>query len=212
FFLIALAVHGYEPVSLKYFRIEPDGAVHYLTWKEIAAEESKNAKLLHSGWTSPDFSEAFSNSELTFKKHGETATKVHRHMAENLDDTHFGKEVGLQKWLESKGRVVAMTKAASYLLWRDDFGKIRQYLLDHMDFMVSDSTGIPPEFATKAGFVQETYGKFDVSFLGAKKEYNDEFRKLWKDNPKKDLKFRYGYIDGMGNFHMVITKKPAAKG
>ena len=58
------------------------------------------------------------------------------------------------------------TKAASYLLWRDDFSVIRDYLLGNMDFMVSDSTGAPPRFAEKAGFVQDTYGVFAGSFLG----------------------------------------------
>ena len=69
-----------------------------------------------------------------------------------------------------------MTKAASYLLWRDNFSTIRDYLLDNMEFMVSDSTGIPPKFATKAGFVQEAYGKFNESFLGASAELQQGLR------------------------------------
>ena len=60
-----------------------------------------------------------------------------------------------------------MTKAASYLLWRDQFSTIRNFLLEHMEFMVSDSTGIPPVFATKAGFEQTAFGHFKESFLGS---------------------------------------------
>jgi hypothetical protein len=208
FFLIALAVHGYEPVSLRYIKLNPDGTVHGETAEDIAKVEGKEAQLLKSGWTAPDFSEAFDNYEMVFVKKGEdpkTAARVHRHFAENMDDDHFGKDEPLKKYLDAKGHVVAMTKAASYLLWRDNFATIRDWLLSHMEFMVSDSTGIPPKFATAAGFEQHGFGRFQESFLGANPEYNEQFRKVWKKSP--ELPFRYGYIDKSYNYHMLITQK-----
>jgi hypothetical protein len=213
FFLVALAVHGYEPVSLKYFRLEPDGKVHYLTEGEIAAVEKRNARLLHSGWVSPDFSEAFSHAELGFvKKDGLDKTpRLHRHIAFNLDDDHLKADSGLLKHLEGKGKVSAMTKAASYLLWRPSFSMIRNYLLSNMEFMVSDSTGIPPQYAKKAGFIQNTYGHFDSSFLSANTEINKDFRTLWKSEPDRPLPFRYGYIDKAKHYHMLITRRPDAQ-
>lgn len=213
FFLIALAVHGYEPVSLRYFRIEPDGTLAYLSKDDIAAIENKKANLLHSGWVAPDFSEAFSNSELVFAPKGSTdpsTYRVHRHIAANLATKEVAKTPGLFKFLEAKGTIVAMTKAASYLLWRDDFSRIRDYLLQHMVFMISDSTGIPPPLAKKAGFVQETYGTFETSFLPALQAYNDAFKQLWDSQPKRPLPFRYGYLDGSKHFHMLITRKAEA--
>jgi hypothetical protein len=212
FFLIALAVHGYEPISLRYVRAGKGGAIEGLTAEDIAREESTLAPLQRKGWVSPDFSAAFSNAELTFIKKGGDPKKdarVHRHFAANLDDTGFGTDADLQAYLNSKGRVVAMTKAASYLLWRDGFSKIRGYLLDHMDFMVSDSTGVPPGLASKAGFEQQAFGRFDESFLGASPEYNAQFRKLFETAP--ELPFRYGYLDKKLHYHLVVTKKAAAK-
>lgn len=209
FFLIGLAVHGFEPVQLRYLKLNADGTPRYLTQKDLDALESKNAKLLHKDWVSPDFSEAFDNIEMVFVKQGEdpkAQARIHRHFAENLDNDHFGKDEPLKKHLEGKGRIVAMTKAASYLLWRDNFSTIRDYLLAHMEFMVSDSTGIPPEYAKKAGFVQDPYGRFQESFLGANAKINEDFRTLWKHH--KDLDFRYGYIDKSYNYHMLITRKP----
>ena len=166
FFLIALMVHGYEPVSLKYVKTNPDGSLRYLTQTDLDEMEKKEAKLLNKVWVAPDFSEAFDNLELiAVKKGGDPAKNriTHRHFAQNLDDDHFGKDEGMKNYLKARSPIVAMTKAASYLLWRDQFSTIRNYLLDNMVFMVSDSTGIPPRFATKAGFVQETYGKFNES-------------------------------------------------
>ena len=205
FFLIGLAVHGYEPAHMRYVKPNADGTLRGLTKTELESLENKEAQLLHKSWVPPDFSQAFDNVELTFVKKGETAQKVHRHFAENLDDDHFGKDEPLKAYLEARGRVVAMTKAASYLLWRDNFSTIRNFLLSHMEFMVSDSTGIPPKFATKAGFVQQAYGRFAESFLNANAAYNEDFRKLWSS--AKPLPFRYGYLDKNLSKHMLVTQK-----
>ncbi|MCA3011160.1 MAG: hypothetical protein INH41_02045 [Myxococcaceae bacterium] len=212
FFLIGLAVHGFEPVSLRYVKANADGSLRALTATDLSASEVKQAKLLHQAWMSPDFSEAFDNLELVFVKKGadpKTQARVHRHFAQNLSDTNFGQDTGMRKYLEQKGRIVAMTKAASYLLWRDHFSVIRDYLLAHMEFMVSDSTGIPPRFAKAAGFEQQAFGRFTESFLGANPQYNEDFRALWKT--AKPLAFRYGYLDKQLSKHMLVTRRaPAA--
>jgi hypothetical protein len=163
---------------------------------------------------------AFSNSELTFVRPGEdpaTAARVHRHIAWDLSDAAVAK-TGIIAHLDAKGPVAAMTKAASYLLWRDDFSRVRKYLLGHMTVMFSDSTGIPPHWARPAGFVQETWGRFEVSFLEASPEINQEFRELWSSQPVRALPFRYGYIDGVkdgekpaGRYHLLVTRKAAGK-
>jgi hypothetical protein len=208
FFLMGLAAHGYEPVQLRYLKLAADGSPRYLDADTLASQEKTEASLLHNSWVSPDFSVAFDNLELVYVKKGEdpkTHARVHRHFAQNLDDEHFGKDVPMQAYLNSRQHIVAMTKAASYLLWRDNFATIRNYLLEHMEFMVSDSTGIPPKFAKKAGFVQDTYGRFAESFLGANEKYNEDFRTLWKS--AKPLSFRYGYLDKNLSRHMLVTRK-----
>lgn len=205
FFLLGLAAHGYEPVALRYVKPTADGSLRGLTKTELESLELKEAKLLHRSWVSPDFSEAFDNLELTFVKKGDTAQKIHRHFAENLDDNHFGKDEPLKAYLETRGPIVAMTKAASYLLWRDNFSIIRAFLLGHMQFMVSDSTGIPVKFAKKAGFEQQAFGQFEESFLNANASYNEDFRQLWAK--AKPLPFRYGYLDKNLSKHMLVTQK-----
>jgi hypothetical protein len=211
FFVVGLAAHGYEPVSLRYFRLEQGGGIHYLTTEEIAADEKTKAQRLNKVWASPEFSVSFSNSELTFRPKGkEGPLRVHRHIAANLSDGNLGKDPSVIKHLEAKGKVSAMTKAASYLLWAEGFSKIKNYLLGHMAFMFSDSTGIPPSDATRAGFEMETYGKFTGPFLAARVQVADEFRKLWAGQPYRELDFRYGYPDASGQHHLLITR-PKAK-
>jgi hypothetical protein len=208
FFLVALRAHGYEPVGLRYFRLEPTGKVHYLSTEEIAAEGGKRARKLSSVWVSPDFAEDFSNSELVFRKTGDkdAPLHVHRHIAANLADSHLRTDPSVLLHLDAKGRIAAMTKAASYLLWAEGFSLIRKYLVEHMAFMVSDSTGLPPSVAAQAGFTMETYGHFEGPYLAARKSVAEEYKKLWSEQPARDLPFRYGYPDSSRSNHLVITK------
>jgi hypothetical protein len=210
FFLVALAVYDLEPVSLKYFRIERDGSLHYLSKEEIALVEKKIAKRRKGSWTSPDFSEAFANSEIAFRPRSGGPTHLHRHIGANLSDDALARDPSLLRHLERVGRVSAMTKAASYCLWNPSFTKIRDYLLKNADFMVSDSTGIPPEFVKKAGFVMDTYGSFQGSFLDASPLYNEEFRKLWASEPHRKLPFRYGYLDASHSYHLIVMRRAAS--
>ena len=62
--------------------------------------------------------------------------------------------------LRMKGKVSVMTKAASFLLWYEDFTKIRAHLLGSIAWMISDASGIPPSHATAAGYEQIAYGEF----------------------------------------------------
>lgn len=150
---------------------------------------------------------SFSNSELVFRPRGkEGPLHVHRHVAANLSDDNLRKDPSVVKHLEAKGTVSAMTKAASYLLWAEGFSKIRNYLLGHMAFMFSDSTGIPPSDAARAGFEMETYGRFSGPFLVARAQVAEEFKKLWAGQPYRELNFRYGYPDKAGQNHLLITR------
>lgn len=208
FFLVALAIHGQQPVGLRYFEVENNGTLHFLTAEEMARLESKTAKPRKGSWTRPDFSEAFSNAELTFRPAGgEGPVRVHRHIAANLADGPLTKNPGVLLHLKAKGSFAAMTKAASYLLWRPDFSQIRNLLLDQLALMISDSTGIPPRWAKEAHLTQETYGRFSGSFLDADAGINEQFRALWKSQPYRPLPFRYGYLDSAKTFHMLVTRR-----
>jgi hypothetical protein len=213
FHITGLTAHGYEPVSLKYLMLADDGSIKYLTQADIDALAARKAKKKRASWVDTDFSEAFTHMELTFRKAGDPNAQLvtHRHFAWNLGDNGF-KGSTLEKHLQGKGKIVAMTKAASYLIWTSSFRAIRDYLLANMVWMVSDSTGIEPKAATKAGFVQTTYGTYKGAFLEEASPLVDEqMLELWDKQPKRKLPFRYGYPDSEKHVHLMITAPAPAK-
>lgn len=213
FHLTGMTALGFEPVSLKFFNLDPTGTIHYLTQADIDALAPKKARKIKGGWVDTDFSEAYTNMELSFRKAGDPKAPivVHRHFAANLANNAF-KGSPLEKHLLAKGKVAALTKAASYLIWNDGFSGIRDYLLANMVWMSSDSTGIPPRFAKKAGFSQTTYGTFTGAFLEeADPSTSDAFVKLWASQPRRKLPFRYGYPDFEKHVHLMITQPAEPK-
>ena len=205
--LLGLSTGGYELVGMRYFGLDEQGAIHYLTHAEIDAD-TKDGKSLRGNWKSPKFAQSFANVELKFKKPGETTVRVHRHIAWNLGNEYLKPHPEVIKHLEAKGKITMMTKGASYLLWLGDFSTIRQYLLDHLVWMLSDSTGIPPNLAK--GMEQEVYGTFGAPIID-KVEGNAAdlaSRKLWS-HPKDKMPFRFGYLDKFGAKHLMVTKPKA---
>ncbi len=211
-----LALHDMEPVSMRYFDVLPDGTIAYLTGTELESraaeyaatkrEKDRPKKVTHY-WFAHD--SAFGNVEIQYRPRGDAkaATRVYRHIVQNLDDDHLRADPRVLQHLRKKGKVSVMTKAASFLLWYDDFTDIRNYLLGAIAWMVSDASGIPPSFATPAGYEQVTYGEFTAPlFVIDPKNMRKEFVAMWKAQPKRPLSFRFGYPDANKRPHLMVTR------
>ena len=204
FALVAFSVFDYEPVSLRYFRLDAQGKVVYWKNSELPA--------VGTPWVKDSGPNPFANVEITFRpreaKDGTKApVRVYRHVAANLDDEHFVANRPLPLHLASKGPVAVLIKAASYLLWFDTFSHIRSYLLDHAAWMISDSTGVQPSLARAAGFEQDCYGLFHGPMLAKNSHIKNEFLTLWQASPKRMLPFYFGYPDDDGHGHMMVTRR-----
>jgi hypothetical protein len=203
FSLSALKIHGYEVTSLRYFKLDAEGNIKYLTDADVAAAPNPTTG-------SPDYrNRVFANAEIRFKKPG-GRVQIYRHIQVNLDNDHLKKDMRVIKHLELKGNVAGMTKAASYLLSWDSFSIIRNYLIGNVQWMVSDATGVAPRFGRPKGFAYETYGAFQLPHIEAGNSIAKDWRDEFAREPKRKLGFRFGYYDGTPEHtnHLIIMKKP----
>ena len=200
FSLSALWLHGYEPTSMRYFTLTAEGEVRYLT--------AEDARQLDAIGNLGKRNREYGNVELRFRKKG-GREQVYRHLLANLDDEHLKSAPATLAYLEKRGRIAAMTKAASYLLTFDNFKTMRKYLADHVEWMVSDSTGLAPKYGTPAGFEYEVWGQYDVSNMDEGKAVTPQWTALYAAQPKRPLKFRFGYPSGGPRYtpHLIIMRK-----
>src|SRR5690606_26695310 len=138
---------------------------------------------------------------------GSTREQIYRHIMANLDDKHLEAEPAALKHLEKKGHVAGMTKAASYLLSFTNFATMRKYITDRVDWMVSDSTGLPPKYGTPAGFEYETYGTYEGSNMPVGEEVTPQWRAIYRKQPRRPIKFRFGYPDHKWRGHLIIMRR-----
>ncbi len=227
-FLLGLVAGGYEPVSMRFFRLDDAGNIRYLEQADIDAADREAAAALKKrkkkpttpvdpdapvtaathNWLSPNFSLAFSNVEIEYRKIGESQLRVHRHIGWNLGNGYLKQHPEVLRHLEKKGDVTMLVKGASYLLWTPGFSLIRNYILEHLAWMLSDSTGVPPSHAKRAGMVQVTYGTYSGAFLPSYQttKHDTDFVELWKTQKKRRLPFRFGYVDMLKQAHVVVTR------
>lgn len=203
FSLSALWIHGYELTAMRYFTLTAEGAVRYLT-----AEDTKQLDAIGSVGKR---NREYGNVELRFRKPG-GREQIYRHLLANLDDAHLKATPAALRHLEQKGRISAMTKAASYLLTFDNFKTMRKYLIDHVEWMVSDSTGLAPTYGAPAGFEYEVWGQYDVSNMAEGKWITPQWKALYAAQPRRPLKFRFGYPSGRPRYapHLIIMRKAKA--
>jgi hypothetical protein len=201
FALVAFDIFDYEPVSLRYFHLDAQGHPVYSQSDDLGPVLAPVPK---DGGANP-----VGNVEITFRprRNPSAPLRVYRHFASNLEDSHFTANQPLALHLAAKGRVAVLVKAASYLLWFDSFSHIRAYLLDHADWMISDSTGVQPSLARAAGFEQECYGLFHGPYLANYSHTKAEFAALWQASPRRTLPFFFGYPDIDGHGHMMVTRR-----
>ncbi|MBM4360181.1 MAG: hypothetical protein FJ096_18910 [Deltaproteobacteria bacterium] len=207
FLMVGLSLHNLEPVSLRYFKLEKDGRIHYFTEDELAQAKG-SARRRSPTWQDGDFSEAYSNVEIGFKpRDANGPVRFHRHIAWNLDNPHLKLDPGLIEHLSAKGDVVAIVKAASYLLWKLDFSRFRDYLLTNSTMIVSDSTAPVPRDAAPRGYEQEVWGSFGGAPIPAVNASEKEMKKFWSSQPTRPLDFRFGYLDRHDKPHLMVSRR-----
>lgn len=200
FALIGLAVHGFEPVGLRIIELDEAGNVRD---RDLGAFEAAG-KGARGNRKRNDLAASY---ELRFRKKGETAERIYRHFQANLADKELEKDGRIINHLEKKGKVSAMTKAASHLLWHGIFSTIRNYLKANIAWMVSDSTGINPQHLEPEKWEQTVYGGFDTAVFNPTASGQVTMRALFASQPSRPLPFKlFGYPTKGLKGNVIVTR------
>lgn len=107
---------------------------------------------------------------------------------------------------------IGYLKAASYLMHRDNFSEIRDFILDESEFLLGDSSGIPIQYMKDGRWKLVYYGRYDQPIklfsVRHQPDLKADFRN--KKNDIRDLPIGIGYNYIKGTSHMVLGIKQAA--
>lgn len=206
FALTGLKVHGFEPVGLRALAMEPDGSLRVLGPSDFKAIDAK-VETFRGGKRNKALNDAFAHYELRFRRPGESTVRIYRHFQMNLADRVLSEDRRILTHLEKKGRVSAMTKAASHLLWHGGFSQIRNYLKANIAWMVSDSTGLNPRHLELDKWEQTVWGRFDIALFNPTTDGQVALRELYASQPERKLPFKlFGYPTKTLKPTLIVTR------
>ena len=107
---------------------------------------------------------------------------------------------------------IGYLKAASYLMHRDNFADIRNFILDESEFLLGDSSGIPIKYMKDGRWKLVYYGRYDQPIklfsVRHQPDLKADFRNQKNDIRPLPIGIGYNYIKGTS--HMVLGIKQAA--
>lgn len=210
--LAALAALGYEPVRLRLFTLASSGGRLYRSDADLAAVDLALARLRSPRARAAAVRDAFGAFELLYRRRPSPSdpsprVRTFRHIACDLSDGGLRARPEVLRYLEGRGPVAVVTKASSYLLWHRGFSLLRGYLGDHLQWMVSDTSGLAPDTVDPATFEQLTWGSFKGPIISCPKDRAAMMEALFAEHPERALPIAFGYPDKQGRYGLLVTRR-----
>ncbi|GIX42035.1 MAG: hypothetical protein KatS3mg129_1768 [Leptospiraceae bacterium] len=110
--------------------------------------------------------------------------------------------------LQKKSPYITFLKAASYLMYRNSFSDIRNFILNYSDYIIQDDSGIPIKYFDTTKWKLTFYGNYTKPIKLFINRYQPELREIYKDKKNiKPLPFGTGYQFYPGTSNLMIAEK-----
>ena len=140
-------------------------------------------------------------------RRGDGTTATIDYVQTDLSDAGLEKQGHVRSWLASVAKDRIMTKAASHLMQKSFFGKIRDIVMKHGKSLVQDETGLDYKDLVKS-YQATLYGRFEKVHRLFPGEPQTALAAAYRErNDVKPLPFKFGYEKDRGSCVMVGVRK-----
>ena len=143
--VLFISRHGYDIHDVRKIIMEPDGS----------ARETDAATL---ETLSPD---RVPGVRIKFARKGDTQLRTLHYFRADLSDSGLLKVAQPLKWVAGFVPTATYLKSASYLMHRDQFSQVRDFILTKTQMVVQDDSGIPLRYFTQPAWEHALYGMYD---------------------------------------------------
>jgi hypothetical protein len=110
----------------------------------------------------------------------------------NVDNDGF-KPSGFMRFCERLGSGDAFVKSASYLMHRDHFSDVRDFLLEHSRLLLQDDSGIPATRFDQARWQLRLFGHYSGPISLFANRYQSKLAQLFDRGRAEPVEFGVGY-------------------
>lgn len=189
--LLFIAKHGYAVHNVAKVVIAPDGML-----RETGKE----------GLDTPP-ADHVPGVRIRFLKKGESQLRTLYFFRADLSNSGLSSIPQTLKWAASLSPTTCYLKSASYLLHRNEFSQIRDFIISQSKMIVQDDSGIPLRYIPQAEWHRTFYGMYDGPIrLFAVRHQKDLVEAYAKDAKPLDFGIGYDHKSKTSNIQRFIRK------
>ena len=114
---------------------------------------------------------------------------------------------GLLKFCGRLGQTNAFIKSASYLLHRDRYADLRQFILNQSTWILQDDSGIPISHFDSSIWELQPYGNYVGPIPLFRNRYQASLARLFRASDRKRIDFGVGYQWRRNNSNLLLAVK-----
>ena len=174
--LVFLARTGNRIIAIEPVQIGKNGEVTRSTFSEVAKYDAGK----------------MNGVKITFERNG--LQKTLYYFSIDLSNSSLNGKIGLRKFIDDRGEMVTLVKAATYLMHKKYFSEIRAIILDRSRIILQDDSGIPLRCFDNENWRLQLYGFYSCPIPLFKEWVQDDLRVLYQDSSRvAPLPFGVGY-------------------
>ncbi len=117
------------------------------------------------------------------------------------------KNSGFLKFCEKLGNADSFVKSASYLMHKNNFSQIREFLLERSAAILQDDSGIPLRYFDAQKWTLHPFGRYLGPIEIFPEGHQDKIRELFKKESPGKLNFGFGYRWRPGESNLLLAVK-----
>ncbi len=130
---------------------------------------------------------------IVFSTEQTAATQTLYYFTTDLADWAIKQNSGFLKFCQQQGRGVSLLKAASYLMHRNNFDTVRDFILHNSDLILQDESGIPYRLFSVQDWTLQLYGRYSGPINVFKEFPQPDLMKAYAETKPPQLDFSFGY-------------------
>lgn len=180
-----LTGNGYEIIDVKPLCLQKDGAFAPSDWGK------KQTKVV----------------EIDFAKDGSQTLQKIFYISQDLSDGGITKKGGFMAFLENLTPKITFLKAATYLLHKNYFSVLRNYILDKSPVVLQDDSGIPYKCFKQDVWEIKLFGTYQGPIKLFADKYQASLFEAYKNSRVEPLPFGIGYQHWANSSNLLLAKK-----
>ncbi len=143
---------------------------------------------------------------ITFRDANGGAPQTLFYFTTDLSDEGIRSQPGFLKFCASQNSGLSLLKSASYLMFQNGFGAVRDFLLNHSQVLIEDDSGIPLRDFDPARWDLRLFGSYSTPIDLFKEHFQPDLLELYNRSHPPPLEFGIGYRWSRSRSTLILAR------